>query len=137
VGGNVEMQNAAQVMGQHQKHVKNLDTDRGHSKEIDGDQLLRMILQKCAPRLRGRFVSTDHVFADGALSEVDADFEEFALDAGCTTQVGFSRHIPRIRSRVSRVIAGRPGVRAPVVRKKSSPSKSASILVQSGALFRP
>jgi len=40
VGGNVEVQNAAPVMGQHQKHVKNLEADRGHGEEINGDQLL-------------------------------------------------------------------------------------------------
>ncbi len=40
-------------MGQHQKHVKNPETDRGHGEEIDGDQLLGVILQECAPGLRG------------------------------------------------------------------------------------
>src|SRR6266481_381808 len=39
-GGHIEMQNATPVMGQHQEHVKDLETDRGHRKEIDGYQLL-------------------------------------------------------------------------------------------------
>ena len=30
------------------------------------------------------FVSADHVFADAALSDVEAKFEQFAVDAGCT-----------------------------------------------------
>jgi hypothetical protein len=38
----VEVQDAASLMGQHQKHVKNLETDRGHGEEIDGGQLLGM-----------------------------------------------------------------------------------------------
>ena len=29
-------------------------------------------------------MSADHVFADAALSDVDAKFEQFAMDAGCT-----------------------------------------------------
>jgi len=33
-------------MGQHPKHVKNLETDRGHGEEIDGGQLLDMILEE-------------------------------------------------------------------------------------------
>ena len=43
-----------------------------------------MILKECPPALRGRFVTSQHVFADTALSDVDAEFEEFAMDAGCT-----------------------------------------------------
>jgi len=75
VGGNVEVQDTTPVMGQNQENVKNLKTDRGHGEEIDGDQLLGMILKECPPALRGRFVTSQHVFADTALSDVDAEFE--------------------------------------------------------------
>ena len=51
-GCHIEMQNATPVMGQHQKHVKDLKTDSGHGEKVDGDQLLGMILQECAPGLR-------------------------------------------------------------------------------------
>ena len=62
VGGHIEMQNASSVMGQHQENAKNLEADRGHGEEINGDQSLRVILEgKCAS-LRGRFVSANHVF---------------------------------------------------------------------------
>jgi len=46
VGGNVEVQNAAPVMGQHQKHVKNLEADRGHGEEINvrpANELVRLV----------------------------------------------------------------------------------------------
>jgi hypothetical protein len=39
-------------MGQHQKDVKDLKTDRGHREEVDGHQLLGVILQNCTPSLR-------------------------------------------------------------------------------------
>ena len=52
VGGHIAVQNATPVMGQNQKHVKDLETDRGHGEEVDGDQLLGVILQKGAPGLR-------------------------------------------------------------------------------------
>ena len=49
MGGHVEVQNATAVMGQNQENVKNLKADRGHGEEINGDKLLRMILEvKCA-----------------------------------------------------------------------------------------
>ena|SRR5215469_9091872 len=84
LGGNVEVQNATAVMGQHQKHVKNLEADRGHGEEIKRHELLDMIFEECAPLLRRRFVAAQHVFADAALSDVDAEFEQFSMDPRCT-----------------------------------------------------
>ena len=37
VGGHIEVENAALVIGQNEKHVKNLEADRGDGEEIDGD----------------------------------------------------------------------------------------------------
>lgn len=37
VGRHIEVQNATTVMSQYQKHVKDLEADSGHGKEIDGD----------------------------------------------------------------------------------------------------
>jgi len=82
VGGHIEVENAALVIGQNEKHVKNLEADRGDGEEIDGDQLLDMILEEGAPSLRRRFMAVHDVFADAALSDVDAEFEQFAMDAG-------------------------------------------------------
>jgi hypothetical protein len=56
--------------------------ERSSHSEVDGDQLLGMILQKCAPGLRRRFAAAHHVFADAALTDVDAEFEQFTMDAG-------------------------------------------------------
>ena len=78
------MKNAAAVVGQHQEHVKNLETDGRDGEKINGDQLLGMILKEGTPSLRRWFAATRHVFADAALSDLDAQFEQFAMDAGCT-----------------------------------------------------
>jgi len=48
-------------MGQHQKDVKDLKTDRGHREAVDGHQLLGVILQKRAPSLRRRVAAAHHV----------------------------------------------------------------------------
>ena len=93
VGGNIEVQNATPVMGQHQKHVENLEADRRHSEEIDGGQLLHMIVKECPPVLRGHFVSANHVFADAALSDVEAKFEQLAVNARCTPQGILPAHL--------------------------------------------
>jgi hypothetical protein len=43
-----------------------------------------MVLQEGAPSLRRRFAAAHHIFADTALPDVDAQLEQFAVDAGCT-----------------------------------------------------
>jgi len=96
------------IMGQYQKHVEDLEADGGHGEDVDGHQLLGMILEKCAPRLRRRFAVAHDVFADTALTDVEAEFEEFAMDAGCTPR-GILLHILRISARTSGEMTGRPG----------------------------
>jgi len=86
------MENAPTVMRQHQKHVKHLEANRRHGKEIDGDQLLGMILQEGAPGLRWRLAATHHVFAHAALPNVDAELEQFTVDAWCAPRWVFAAH---------------------------------------------
>src|ERR1700730_13790070 len=91
--GDRGVNNATAVMGQYQEHVKHLETDGGHSEEVDGDQLLGVILQECTPGLRRRLAAVHHVFAYAALTDVDAEFEQFAVDARCTPIGIFSAHL--------------------------------------------
>ena len=37
VGGHIEVQNTTPIMGQYQKHVEDLEADRGHGEEVDGE----------------------------------------------------------------------------------------------------
>jgi len=83
MGSHIEVQDAAPVMGQQQKHIENLETNGRHGKEVDGDQLLGMILQEGAPSLRRRFAGAHHVFAHAALRDSDSKLEQLPVDAGC------------------------------------------------------
>ncbi|HKU27817.1 MAG TPA: hypothetical protein VJQ54_20265, partial [Candidatus Sulfotelmatobacter sp.] len=60
--GHVAVNNTTTVMGQNQKHVKDLKTEGGHGEEVDGDQLREVIVQEGAPSLRGRPAAAHHVF---------------------------------------------------------------------------
>jgi hypothetical protein len=40
--------------------------------------------QERYPKSEKVFVAARHIFADTALSDLDAQFEQFVLDAGCT-----------------------------------------------------
>src|SRR6516164_798151 len=84
VGRHIAVNNATPVMGQYQKHVKNLETDGGHSKEVDGDHLREVVPEESAPGLRRRLAAAHHVLAHTGLTDVDAEFEQFTVDAGCT-----------------------------------------------------
>src|SRR5271165_4142796 len=86
VGGHIAVKNATPVMGQYQKHVKYLETDGGHSEEVDGDHLREVVLQESAPGLRRRLAAAHHVFAHAGLTNVDAELEQFTMNAGCTPQ---------------------------------------------------
>src|ERR1700737_4156156 len=79
----LEVKNATTVMGQYQKHIKNLETNRGHSEEVYGDHLRDVIFQESAPALGRRLATAHHVFTDAALTEVDAEFEQLAVYARC------------------------------------------------------
>jgi hypothetical protein len=71
-------------MGQYQKHIKDVETDGGHCEEVDGDHLREVVLQESAPGLRRGLAAAHHVFAHTGLTDVDAEFEQFTVDAGCT-----------------------------------------------------
>src|SRR5262249_13904305 len=43
-----------------------------------------VILQEGTPSLRRRLAAAHHVFADAALPDVDAEFAQLAVNAGCT-----------------------------------------------------
>jgi hypothetical protein len=44
MSGHIEMKYAMPVMGQDQKHVTDLETQGRHGEEVDGDQMLGLIL---------------------------------------------------------------------------------------------
>src|SRR5215472_16304820 len=92
MGGHIEVEDATPVMGQDQKYIKDLETESGHGEEVDGDQLLGMILQEGAPGLRRRPAGAHHVLTYAALPDVDAEFEQLTVDAGCTPTI-LSTHL--------------------------------------------
>jgi hypothetical protein len=62
----------------------------GHE-EIGRHDLADVIPHKRAPRLRGRRSSVAHGFGDGRLTDVDPQFQQFAMNPRCTS--------PRVRLR--------------------------------------
>jgi hypothetical protein len=82
---------APPVMGQNQKHVEDLKTDGGHGEEVDGDQLLGVILQEGAPGLRRGFAAAQVMYLLTLLSAMSMP----SLSSSLWSRTGKSRHDAR------------------------------------------
>jgi hypothetical protein len=45
----IEVENSPSFMRQHQKHEEDTESDCGHREEVDGDEVLKMIVEECSP----------------------------------------------------------------------------------------
>ena len=75
------MDDPPSVVRQNQKHVQDLKPDRRHSEEVHRHHGLDVILQESPPVLRWRTPPTSDVLAHAGLADIDAEFEQFAMDA--------------------------------------------------------
>ena len=75
VGGDVEVDDAAPVVSQHQEYVQHLEADRRHREGVYRDHGLDVI------RGRWRLAMTYQIFADGGFANLDAELEQFTMNA--------------------------------------------------------
>src|SRR6516225_7231576 len=94
MGGHVEMHDPSSVVSQNQEHVQDLKPYRWHCEEVDRYHCLDVILKECAPGLRRRHPAARDVLAHASLANVDAEFEQFAVDAWRTPQRIIAAHCP-------------------------------------------
>ena len=94
MGGDVEMHDPSSVVSQNQEHVQDLKPDCRHGKEVDRHHGFDVILQERSPVLRWRNPRAYDVFAHARLADVDAKFEQLAVDAGCTPKWILAAHLP-------------------------------------------
>src|SRR3979411_2499377 len=80
--GHVEMHDPSSVVSQNQEHVQDLKPDRWNGEEVDRHHGLDVILKEGPPSLRRRLPLAYDVLAHAGLTDVDAEFEQFAVDAG-------------------------------------------------------
>src|SRR5437868_4402171 len=92
--GHVEMHDAPAVVSQNQEHVQDLKPDRRHSEKVDRHHGLDVIVQEGPPRLRWRLRTAYEVLAHAGLADIDAEFEQFAVDAGRAPKRILAAHLP-------------------------------------------
>lgn len=93
VGRDIEVKDPAPIVSEHQEYVQDLEADSRHGEEIDGYQALEVMVEEGPPGLRRRLAVAQHVLADAGLADVDAQFEQFAVNAGSTPERILATHL--------------------------------------------
>src|SRR3989441_3096118 len=84
--GDVEVDDAPAVMGEHDEDEEDTQAGGGCREEIDRDQVSDMVSEERPPGLRGFGAPLRDEPGDAALGHVDAELEELAVDSGGTPQ---------------------------------------------------
>src|ERR1019366_3154324 len=81
--GDVEVQDATPVVANDEKAVEQVESNGGDSKEVHGGNGFAVIVKKRKPTLRRFRISgcTSHPAGDRTLRYIEAEHEEFAMDA--------------------------------------------------------
>jgi hypothetical protein len=82
------------IVSQDDREVEQSKRSRHGDEHVDGGDTDRFVAQKAAPCRRRPSDPSHHVLCDRGLADLDAEFQELAVDAGRTPQgVGFV-HLP-------------------------------------------
>jgi hypothetical protein len=99
----VEVQNAPTIVAEDEEAVEHAEGDRRNREEIHRRDGLAVIAKKGEPSLGGvrRFWSSFHPTGNRPLGNIEAEHEEFPMDAGCDPGRVFRDHakdqIPHLR----------------------------------------
>jgi hypothetical protein len=80
-------------MGQNDQNEQNAKSYRGHGKEIDGSQLVQMVIEERLPGLRRRSTLSGQESRYGSFRDVNVKFEQLAVDAGRSAKRVGSGHL--------------------------------------------
>ena len=82
VTGDVPMQDTPAVVGEDEKDVEDAKSRGRHGEEVDRGERTDMVVEEGAPGLRRRLACLGwHEAGNAALADVDAEFEQFAVDS--------------------------------------------------------
>src|SRR2546422_1681885 len=99
----IKMHQPPPVVAQHHEHEQDPKGRRRHREEIQRDQILGVILQKRAPRLRRRPPRPDHELRNRRLRYRQAQLQQLAVDPWRTPDMIGAAHPPNQRSEERRV----------------------------------
>jgi hypothetical protein len=80
--GHIVMHDSPTVVGENDQNKQDAKRSSGHHEEVDGDQVLDMIVQERSPRLGGRFPLSRHQSGDRPFRDLNPQFLQFPVDSG-------------------------------------------------------
>ena len=75
-----DVHDAPALVREDHQHKQQLARRGRHDEEIGGRDLLNVIRQERAPRLRRRSDAPEHIFRDGRLGDVEAQFQQLPVN---------------------------------------------------------
>ena len=92
--GDVDVQNTAALMADHEKTVQHAERDRGNGEEIDGRDDFSVIAQKGQPTLGRLGISRGAAHPPGnrSLGKIEAEHQKFTVYPGCSPRGVFGDH---------------------------------------------
>ena len=88
----VDAGDAPSIMLKHDKHIQNPKRSGRDGEEVDRSKLFHMVVEECAPTLRGWFARANHVLRDRSLADMDAEHLKFAVDSRRTPPIVARHH---------------------------------------------
>jgi hypothetical protein len=73
--GDVEVHDAAALVLEYEEHVQDAKRGCGHDKEVDGNEVLGVVLEKRTPGVRRRLSPKRHVARHRGFSDLEAEHE--------------------------------------------------------------
>ena len=84
MGGDVEMNHAAAMVGEHPEDKQDPKRHGWHYEEVGRSQLCDVVVEEGAPSLRGRLPCVHPVLGYRRLGKRDPELEQFAVDSRCS-----------------------------------------------------
>ena len=106
----IEVSDPSPIVTEYDEDEENSKRGGWQCEQIDGDQVLNVVVEKAPPRLRRWFSMPNHVHGHRGLGNGDAELVSSPCTRGAPHS-GLARHMSRISSRTSKATPGRPGRR--------------------------
>jgi len=98
VSGHSKMHDAPPFMREHEEDEEHSEAGCGYDKEVGCDQIPHMVLQECLPALRGWSTRVNHVLGNASLTDLDAEFLKFPVNAWSTPPRVGEAHVSNQRT---------------------------------------
>jgi hypothetical protein len=88
----VEVHDTSAIVCEDDKNEEDFEPNSVDGEEVDGRELRNVIIEECSPCLRWGLRTSNHVFGDGGLRNLDVQLHEFTVNPGSAPRRVFTAH---------------------------------------------